>query len=65
MLDVHNSIKMSATVGKLFQHLKTITPNEPVYNVETELMLAAKRVTLAYGSETNSQASSASVASDY
>ena len=39
--------------------------NRRIRELETELMLAAKRVTLAYGSETTSQASSGSVASDY
>ena len=29
----------SATVGKLFQHLKSVTPKEPVYDIETELPL--------------------------
>ena len=37
--------------------------NRRIRELETELMLAAKRVSLAYGSESSSQASSA--ASDY
>lgn len=28
-----------ATVGKLFQHLKSVTPKEPFYDIETELLL--------------------------
>ena len=39
--------------------------NRRIRELETELMLAAKRVTLAYGSETSSRASSGSVASEY
>ena len=39
--------------------------NRRIRELETELMLAAKRVALAYGSEATSRASSDSVASDY
>lgn len=30
---------MAATVSKLFQHLKSVTPKEPFYDVDTELLL--------------------------